>query len=69
MPSITLATLKQLQAEGAELQTGCFLNLEDETINRAMKQVMKRLNKYVLLATASKTQSLTIGELERHGLE
>lgn len=67
--SITLATLKDLQAQCADLQTGCFLHLEDETINRALKTVTKRLTKYVALASASKTQSLTTAEMERHGLE
>jgi hypothetical protein len=42
--------------------------LEDETINRAMKQVMKRLDKYIAAASARPFKSLTQAEIEGMGV-
>lgn len=66
---IGIGTLKSLLTQAQDLQTGLFLDLEDETVNRAMKTVVKHLTKYVMLATASPTKSISVAETETHEAE
>jgi hypothetical protein len=67
MSSVSLKTLKELHAAAMDLQTGLFLHLEDETINRAMKSVVQHLQTYVIRAAATKTKSLPLSTTEVQG--
>jgi len=69
MAFITLAVLKQLKEAAADLQDDCHTLIGDETIDRAMKQVVKRLTKYIEVASARKQQAITTDEVEAHGTE
>ena len=69
MAFITLAVLKQLKEAADDLQDDCHTLIGDETMDRAMKQVVKRLTKYIEVASARKAKAITTDEVEAHGTE
>lgn len=67
MAFITVTVLKQLRAAAVELKGDCHLLVGDETIDRSLKQVVKRLEKYIVVASERKQQAIMTDEVEAHG--
>jgi len=69
MSVVTLEFLKDVSAEAFALARKLHHTIHDETMDRAMKTVLKRLARLATVATERKSQSLTTEEIEADGYE
>jgi len=64
MTLVPLDVLKLLKADATTTQRNLHAHLADETIDRSLKQVVKRLEKYIAVASQRKIKGVTTDEIE-----
>jgi len=69
MSLVTLEFLKECSIEAMGLAQKLHDGIRDETMDRAMKTVLKRLARLGIVASERKTQSVTTEEIEADGYE
>ena len=68
MSIVTLNELKDCRADTQKLANVLHV-VRDETIDRAMKTVIKRLERLIAVASERKTKSISTEEIEHDGYE
>jgi len=69
MTEIPLDVLKLLRADARTTQWNLHNHLHDETIDRAMKGVVKRVERLITVAQDRDEKRLTMEEIEADGYE
>ncbi|HKA65459.1 MAG TPA: hypothetical protein VKD00_07040 [Methyloceanibacter sp.] len=69
MTQIPLDVLKLLGADARTTQLNLHNYLRDETIDRAMKQIVKRVERLIAVAQERAERSLSTEEIEADGYE
>jgi len=69
MSLVTLEFLKECSTEAMSLAHKLHDGIRDETMDRAMKTILKRLARLGTVANERKTKSLSTEEIEADGYE